>query len=389
MNKKDKKLLFVASFDDASILRKFTILFLVASILPMVLLYYIYAQNSRHGHIGINPANFTIAMVLMVLGVFVGFISMHSLLKKVVNISKENSKALGNILSPDTVKELNQGENEIVILSRSFSAVTQQLEEKNKKLRSMYELQKDFTSMVSHELRTPLASIKMAVELVAEEAVGEINIEQKEILGRAQQEADRLKRLIDDILYLSKIEADKLQMNFMIDDLHRVMTPIVESQKYVAQSRGLYLKTEFDPGVPQLSFDRDRIIQVLNNLLSNAIKFTKEGGITVKTLNKISENCVVVSVVDTGRGISQEDLPKLFGKFQQIDSAQENVDGGTGLGLAISREIITRHSGKIWVESKLGVGTAFNFTLPIKEIKSAKISSFSPYSSTQKRGQDA
>ncbi|MBF0504371.1 MAG: HD domain-containing protein [Candidatus Omnitrophica bacterium] len=129
MGPKNKKLLFIASFEDASILRKFTILFLVASIIPMVLLYYIYVQNNQHGHIGIASINFTVAMVLMVLGVLVGFMSMRSLLQKVINISKENSAALGNLLSPDTIKELNQGENEIVILSRSFSAVTQQLEE--------------------------------------------------------------------------------------------------------------------------------------------------------------------------------------------------------------------------------------------------------------------
>ena len=129
MHLKDKKLLFVASFEDASILRKFTILFLLASIIPMVLLYYIYVQNKQHGSIGIAAPNFTMAMILMVLGVLVGYLSMRALLQKIINISKENSAALGNLLSPETLEELNQGENEIVILSRSFSAVTKQLEE--------------------------------------------------------------------------------------------------------------------------------------------------------------------------------------------------------------------------------------------------------------------
>jgi len=380
MGHQDKKPMFVTPFEDASILRKFTIFFLIASIVPMALLYYIYVQNGSGQHIGISSVNFTFAMVLMVLGVLVGYTSMRTLLKRVVNISKEKTAALGNLLSPETIKELNQGENEIVILSRSFSAVTQQLEDKLKKLKGMYELQKEFTATVSHELRTPLASIKMALDLIAEGTVGEVNNEQKDILLRAKQETDRLKKLIDDILYLSKMEADKLQMNFKMNDIHRVIDPIVESQKYVAQSRGLYLKTEFDPKVSQAYFDSDRVIQVMNNLLSNAIKFTKDGGITVKTRNNFSENCILVSIIDTGKGIAQADINKLFQKFQQIKSDQKTEEEGTGLGLAICQEIIVRHNGKIWVESKAGEGTVFNFTLPVQEMKQTQISSFDAYS---------
>src|ERR1700690_2911836 len=128
MKKGDKKILFLASFEDASILRKFTILFLITSIIPMALLYYFYLQTTQHGAISIPVINFTYAMVLMVLGVFIGFITIRSLLVKVIDISKQNTKALENLLSPETIKELNQGENEIVVLSRSFSAVTKRCE---------------------------------------------------------------------------------------------------------------------------------------------------------------------------------------------------------------------------------------------------------------------
>jgi len=119
----------MASFEDASILRKFTILFLITSIVPMVLLYYFYLETTTHGHLSISTLNFTYAMVLMILGVFIGFITIRALLVKVIDISKQHSKALENLLSPETVKELTRGENEIAILSRSFSAVTQRLEE--------------------------------------------------------------------------------------------------------------------------------------------------------------------------------------------------------------------------------------------------------------------
>ena len=119
----------MVSFEDASILRKFTIHFLITSIVPMVLLYFFYFQTIQHAHIGISQNNYTSIMLLMVLGVFIGFITIRSLLVKIIDISKQNSKALENLLSPETIKELNQGENEITVLSRSFSAVTQRLEE--------------------------------------------------------------------------------------------------------------------------------------------------------------------------------------------------------------------------------------------------------------------
>ena len=237
----------------------------------------------------------------------------------------------------------------------------------NQKLKSIYEIQREFTSTVSHELRTPLASIKMAIDLVVKKTLGEINTEQAEVLGRAKKNVDRLKRLIDDILDLTKMEAGKLQMNFMVNDIHSAILEVVEAQKEVAKRRGLEIKTSLDRSIPNISFDSDRIIQILNNLVGNALKFTKQGSVTLKTKNNFEDAYVLISIVDTGKGISEEDLPKLFRKFQQIESAESNEEGGTGLGLAISKEIITRHGGRIWVESKVDKGTTFHFILPLQE----------------------
>ncbi len=243
--------------------------------------------------------------------------------------------------------------------------LTMKAERANEKLKAMYEVQREFTSTVSHELRTPLASIKTAIDLVVKKTLGKINPEQEEVLGRAKKNVDRLKRLIDDILDLTKMESGKLKMNFMENDLHQAIREVVEAQKDFAQTRGLYIKMALDNHVPFISFDSDRIIQVLNNLVGNAMKFTKQGGITIKTTNKYNDNFVLVSVIDTGKGIAEENLGKLFQKFHQVESAEDNEEGGTGLGLAISKEIITIHGGKIWVESKLERGTTFHFTLPI------------------------
>ncbi len=135
-SKKNNKLFFAASFEDASILRKFTILFLLASIVPMGLLTYVYFQHNKSGHIELSEGNFQIAMIFMTLGVLIGYNSMRTLLKTVINITENNSKILEKILSPETIQQLNQGENEIAVLSRSFSAVTKKLEDNIQSLES-------------------------------------------------------------------------------------------------------------------------------------------------------------------------------------------------------------------------------------------------------------
>jgi HD-GYP domain-containing protein (c-di-GMP phosphodiesterase class II) len=174
MKKPDKKLIFLASFEDASILRKFTILFLITSIIPMLLLYYFYLETTQHGHINISTINYTYTMVLMVLGVFIGFITIRSLLVKVIDISKQNSKALENLLSPETVKELNQGENEIVVLSRSFSAVTQQLEENVRSLELAKKTLHDVMSKVGHGISN-MENIDTFLALILETLTNALN----------------------------------------------------------------------------------------------------------------------------------------------------------------------------------------------------------------------
>src|SRR3989338_3397063 len=252
-------------------------------------------------------------------------------------------------------------------LSAKIKRRQEELEIANKKLVDMYKLQREFTSTVSHELRTPLASIKTAVDLVCKRMAGEINREQEEVLVRAQKSVEHLQRLVTDILDLTKIESGKMQMDFKIQDMNQIIEEVIYAQQDVAKSRGLYLKAEPGPNLSKVPFDKDRIIQVLNNLVSNAIKFTKHGGVTIKTEDHSANNHIIISVTDTGKGIAESDVPKLFQKFQQLESAEKNEKGGTGLGLAICKEIVLRHGGKISVESTLGKGTTFSFVLPIQE----------------------
>ncbi len=248
----------------------------------------------------------------------------------------------------------------------------EELELANKKLKAMYEMQKEFTSTVSHELRTPLASIKTAIDIVMSGTAGDLTKDQKNFLGKAKDNVDRLSRLINDILNLSKLESGKMQLKMEKCNINNLIKEIVSLQEPVAKHKGLQLKTELDSQLSMILMDSDRIVQLVSNLMNNAIKFTETGGIIVSSRNHRDSNHIQVSVKDTGPGIKEEDMPKLFQKFQQLGDPATRQTGGTGLGLAICREIINQHGGKIWVESKLGKGTEFHFILPIEERRKEK-----------------
>ena len=251
-------------------------------------------------------------------------------------------------------------------LFESTKIKNEELEILNRKLKNMYEVQREFTSTVSHELRTPLASIKSSVDLVLSGAPGELTEDQTKFLTKTKNNVDRLNRLINDILDLTKLESGKMQLNIGINSIEQILNEVIESQESVAKDNGLYLKGEIASNLPKIPFDADKIYQVLNNLLSNAIKFTENGGITVSCINCEEKNHIEICIKDTGQGIKEDSIDKLFQKFQQLGDSRKHV-GGTGLGLAICKEIIHRHGGKIWAESEFGNGSSFHFILPLKE----------------------
>ena len=237
-----------------------------------------------------------------------------------------------------------------------------ELEKKNEELKKLDQLKSDFISTVSHELRTPLTTIREAVSLLLDEIVGPVSNEQKEMLSVCLQDIDRLRRIIDNLLDISKIEAGKIQIKREWANLADLVKGVSASFARRAQNKGLQLKTTFSQEEIGVYFDRDKIIQIFNNLVGNAFKFTEQGVIEISVVEK--DNCVECSVSDTGRGIAEEDLPKVFGKFQQFGRTPGPGEKGTGLGLAISKGIIELHKGDIWVESQLQKGTKFSFTLP-------------------------
>jgi signal transduction histidine kinase/CheY-like chemotaxis protein len=239
----------------------------------------------------------------------------------------------------------------------------EELERANHDLVRLTKLKSDFLARMSHELRTPLNSIIGFSELLLAEGCGPINEEQKDGLERVMRNGKNLLQLINDILDISKIEADRLTLKFGPTQLHVVVDNAVSSMMLRASSKKITLTATVDPDLPTLYTDEVRLLQIVNNLLSNAVKFTKQGGVTLTARH--ADGAVVIAVQDTGIGIAADDLPKLFAEFYQTDSGKSREFDGTGLGLAITRRLAEALGGGVTVASELGVGSTFTVRLPI------------------------
>ncbi len=223
-------------------------------------------------------------------------------------------------------------------------------------------MKSEFISVASHELRTPMTSIKGSVDLILSGFAGDMSPEMQELLEIAQKSCDRLVRLVNDILDLSKIEAGQLKLNLSRLDLTDVAVRSICSVKPLADKTEVRLRVDRPQPLPLVEADPDRIEQVITNLLSNAVKFSPPKGEVVVELSA-EEEWVRCSVRDQGPGIAEKDLPRIFGKFQQLSEGRRR--GGTGLGLAITRGLVDEHRGSIWVESRVGEGSRFIFRLPV------------------------
>ncbi|MBI4313627.1 MAG: PAS domain S-box protein [Candidatus Omnitrophica bacterium] len=232
------------------------------------------------------------------------------------------------------------------------------------KQKELEQLKADFLSNVSHDLRTPIVTIQKALALVHDPATGGLNETQLKFITIAERNTKTLLQLISDLLDMAKLEAGKMQLRPETGRVEEVIQATVENLEPWGKSKGVALALKTSGTLPELPIDAQRISQVLMNLIGNAVKFTPSGGkVTVES--KVRESNVWVSVSDTGVGISKEDLPKVFGRFQQVGERTPSDISGTGLGLSIAKEIVELHRGKIWVESELGKGTTFTFTLPL------------------------
>ena len=236
-----------------------------------------------------------------------------------------------------------------------------------RKYQESLEIKAELIQMVSHELRTPIHSMKEGLSIVLDGLTGEITPEQKEVLNISKRCADRLVRLVNDVLAFHKLEAGVIEFRMKKENLTRIIEEAEAAMRPLMENKNLLLKLALPKDLPEVELDHDKIVQVLTNFLQNAIKFTPQGEITIAS--SVTPQGVKVSVKDTGIGIQQKDIPKLFRKFGQLESAKLVAPGGAGLGLAISRIIVEQHHGKIEIESEYKKGSAFSFTLPLEQPK--------------------
>jgi len=252
----------------------------------------------------------------------------------------------------------------LVSVANENADLVGELRVNNLQLERANRLKSEFLASVSHELRTPMNAIIGYTKLMLDGLDGEMTAQQQTDLFRVAQAADNLLGLINGLLDLAKIEAGKMELNVEEVNIVEVTDEALELVRPHADEKGLEVRALIPLGLPNVWADRARVRQVLANMLANAVKFTERGTVSVGAT--AAEGWVTVSVSDTGVGISPEAQAYVFDEFRQADSSTTRRYGGTGLGLAISKRLVTLHGGRIWVDSEVGRGSSFHFTLPIR-----------------------
>jgi len=249
-------------------------------------------------------------------------------------------------------------------LQESYAGLEQKVEERTHELEIASKHKSQFLANMSHELRTPLNGIQGYTELILDGIYGQVPEKIRDVLERVQHSGHRLLGLINAVLDLSKIEAGGLTLSLVDYSMQGVVQTVCTAVEPLAAEKRLALQVTVPPDLPVGKGDEQRITQVLLNLVGNAIKFTEAGEVGVQVTS--AKGAFVVAVSDTGPGIAEAEQQKVFEEFQQADSSSTRKKGGTGLGLTIAKKIIEMHGGRIWVESSLGTGSTFRFTLPVR-----------------------
>jgi GAF domain-containing protein len=240
----------------------------------------------------------------------------------------------------------------------------EEIQDKSRQVEEASKHKSQFLANMSHELRTPLNAILGYTELILDGIYGEAPDKMRTVMERVQSNGKHLLGLINDVLDLSKIEAGQLVLSIQDYSIKDVVHGVYSAVEPLANSKKLAFKIDVPANLPPARGDDRRLTQVLLNLVGNAIKFTDTGEVAVKAA--ASNGAYTISVRDTGPGIAEADQAKIFDEFQQADSTQTKAKGGTGLGLSIAKRIIEMHGGTLWVESSLGGGSTFSFTVPLR-----------------------
>ncbi len=229
-------------------------------------------------------------------------------------------------------------------------------------------MKSEFMATVSHEFRTPLTSINMSIDILRQGIVGKLTPEQEELVQATKQDAERLTKLVRELLELSKLESGKIQLKEELISINDVIKDTIQPLILPFKEKGVELVLKLENNIPNFVGDFRQFSWVVSNLVNNALRYTSEGGM-VEIQSLTENNFIFVKVRDTGKGISSENLNKIFDKFVQLKESMESTPGSVGLGLSIAKEIVEMYGGSIWVESEIGKGSVFIFSIPIERRK--------------------
>ena len=268
-------------------------------------------------------------------------------------------------LRPTGDREFGQLARTLNDTAANLQSTVEQLQREHAELERLERIRKDFVINVSHELRTPLASIQGYTETLLDGAIDD-PAHNLRFLGIIRHNAERLARLTEDLLTLSRVEQKRQKLEFEPHSIRGLLEGALDLVRPIAQKNSIRLESEPPADNDEVWCDSEAVSQILSNLLDNAIKYTPAGGSIVVGARSMGQ-FVEVFVRDSGAGIPQEDLPRLFERFYRVDKARSRELGGTGLGLAIVKHLVASHNGTVRVESRLNEGSAFFFTLPAEE----------------------
>ncbi|MBA2339487.1 MAG: ATP-binding protein [Pyrinomonadaceae bacterium] len=260
--------------------------------------------------------------------------------------------------------ELEEKREQLEHLNEELQKSNAQINEANAKLREVGQMKEEFLALTTHDLRSPLTVISGVINFFTSGRLGELSPEQNKMVGMMERNTQSLIELVNDLLDASKLESGTLRLDLVSTDLRALVTELGETILPLAREKALTFKEELPHDLPCVRADRTKLRRILVNLFSNAVKFTSPGGM-VEVRAGLSGDYVFVSVHDTGIGIAAEDVPRLFDKYEQARNRSSRGEKGTGLGLYITKQLVELHGGTITVESELGKGSTFTFTLPV------------------------
>ncbi|MCB9073461.1 MAG: hypothetical protein H6623_07550 [Bdellovibrionaceae bacterium] len=305
-------------------------------------------------------------VLLSVLSPLIGIFLFSVYLKRSIvhPLQKLSQRMMDFLVDRYTFKFSTPENNEIGDLQRTFNSLAQKAINSMDELKALDRAKSEFVSIASHELRTPLTSIKGSLGLLSSGIVGDLNGESLGLIRIAEQETDRLVRLINNLLDLAKMESRTFKLQTHWHSLQTLLESCADSLLGLAQTAQVRIQILRPPEDLEAKFDSDRIQQVITNLMSNAIKYSPKGSSVTLRYFVNTQSALEVDIIDSGPGIAESDQQLIFEKFRQATQPESRLVKGTGLGLAISKALVEEHGGTISVRSESGKGSTFYFTLP-------------------------